>query len=138
MTTKEFLQRLTVLQRIADIRLDQIVELQSIAKRTTRVMSDTPVGKTIDISRIESSVADIHDLTTQFADDFAQAITARTEIAEAISQVEPDDERYLLELRYVCRDSWEMIAKKMHFSLEWTFKLHNRALKKIHFSQSVQ
>ena len=138
MTAKEFLQRFTVLQRIADSRLDQIIKLQSTAKRTTSAMRDTPIGKQTDVSRVESSVADIHDLTVQFADELAHAMTARTEIAEAISQVKNDDERCLLELRYVCRDSWETIARKMHFSPEWTFKLHDRALKNFHFSQSVQ
>ena len=137
MTAKEFLQRFNVLQRIADSRLDQIMKLQSTAKRTTSAMRDTPIGKQTDVSRVESSVADIHDLTVQFADDLASAMTARTEIVEAISQVKNDDERYLLELRYVCRDSWETIAKKMNFSLDHVFTLHRQALKKNEFPTNL-
>ena len=137
MTAKEFLQRFNVLQRIADSRLDQIMKLQSTAKRTTSAMRDTPIGKQTDVSRVESSVADIHDLTVQFADDLARAMTARTEIVEAISQVKNDDERYLLELRYVCRDSWETIAKKMNFSLDHVFTLHRQALKKNEFPTNL-
>ena len=137
MTAKEFLQRFNVLQRIADSRLDQITKLQSTAQRTTSVIRDTPIGKASDISRVENSVADIHDLTAQFADDLAHALEVRTEIADAISHVKNDDERYLLELRYICRDSWETIAKRMNFSLQGIFKLHRRALKNFLFSQTV-
>lgn len=137
MTAKEFLQRFNVLQRIADSRLDQITKLQSTAKRTTSVMRDTPIGKAADVSCVENSVATIHDLTAQFADDLARAMTARTEIADAISNVKNDDERYLLELRYVCRDSWERIAKRMNFSLDHVFTLHRRALKKFVFPTNL-
>ena len=45
MTAKEFLQRFNVLQRIADSRLDQIIKLQSTAKRTTSAMRDTPIDR---------------------------------------------------------------------------------------------
>lgn len=137
MTAKEYLQRFNILQRIADSKLEQITTLQSTAQRTTSVMRDTPIGTSNDVSRVESAVATIQDLTAQFADDFARAMTARAEIADAISHVKNDDERYLLTLRYICLDSWATIAKRLNFSLQGVFKLHRRALKNFVFPQTV-
>ena len=138
MTAKEFLQRFFVLQQRIESCLDEITNLQSIAKQTTHVMNDVPCGGVSSKSRIENSVVDIQRSTEKLADELALAVDVRAEIAEIISRVENNDERYLLELRYLCFYSWETIAKKMRFSLQWIFKLHDRALKNFVFNQSVE
>ena len=137
MTAKEFLQRFLILQRNVDNRLEQIAKLQSTAQRTTSVIRDTPIGKAHDVSRVENSVVDIQGITAELADDITRALDARNEIAETISHVKNADERYLLELRYICLDSWETIAKRMNFSLDHVFTLHRQALKKIVFPTNL-
>ena len=134
MTTKEFLQRFIVIQRQVDNSLSQMMELQSMAKRITSVIRNTPIGSMQSVSRVENSVVDIHDMTEQLAQALSCAVAVRQEIAEAISRVPNDDERCLLSMRYICCDSWETIAKKMHFSLQGVFKLHRRALKNFQIS----
>lgn len=137
MTAKEFLQRFLILQRTVDVTLDKIAKAQSTAQRITSVIKKTPTGGAQSLSCIENSVADIFELTDKLADVLAFALDVRTEIAEAISHVENHDERYLLELRYLCLDSWETIARRMNFSLQGVFKLHNRALKNFLTPQTV-
>lgn len=137
MTAKEFLQRFLILQRTVDGTLDKIAKAQSTAQRITSFMRKTPTGGAQSLSCIENSVADIYDLTDKLADVLAFALDARTEIAEAISHVENHDERYLLELRYLCLDSWDTIAKRMNFSLDHVFTLHRKALKKIVFPTNL-
>ena len=63
MTAKEFLQRFIVMQRQVDTGLDQMIELQSMAKRITSVIRDTPIGSGQSGSRVENSVVDIHAMT---------------------------------------------------------------------------
>ena len=61
----------------------------------------------------------------------------RAKIVDALARVKDSDERYLLELRYLCFDSWKKISAKMNYSMQGVFNLHSRALKNFSFEQSV-
>ena len=64
--------------------------------------------------------------------DYLQEV--RKEVKSAISGVEDDTLRTLLEYRYLDGLTWEQIAGKMHFSERWVYKLHKKALKKVNSS----
>ena len=108
-----------------------------MSQRITSVIRDAPIGKASDVSRIENSVVDIQAVTAKLAEDINRALDVRNEIVETISRVKNADERCLLELRYICLDSWESIARKMNFSLDHVFTLHRQALKKFAFMTNL-
>ena len=41
------------------------------------------------------------------------------------------EERTILEKRYLCFDTWEQISVDMGYSIQHTFRLHDKALKEI-------
>ena len=129
MTAKEFLQRFFILQMKLEGKLDEISNLQSMARNVTLVIRETPSGSASTVSRIENAVAGIEDKSRELAAVLVRTMEAWNEIAFAIAQIENPTERCLLELRYVCFWQWEEIAKRLNYSLEWVFKLHRQALK---------
>ena len=129
MTAKEYLQRFFVLQMKLEGKLDEISNLQSMAKNITQVIRETPSGSASTVSRIENAVAGIEDKSRELANVLIQTMEARNEIAFAISQVENPTERCLLEWRYIYFWKWEEIARRLNYSVDHVFTLHKQALK---------
>ena len=109
-------------------KLDEISNLQSMAKNITQVIRETPSGTPSAVSRIESAVIGIEQKSEELAKELVRTMEARSEIAFAIAQVENPTERCLLEWRYVYFWKWEEIARRLNYSLDHVFTLHKRAL----------
>ena len=58
----------------------------------------------------------------------------RKEVKGAISGVEDDTLRTLLEYRYLDGLTWEQVAERIPCTERWVYKLHKKALKKINCS----
>lgn len=61
--------------------------------------------------------------------DYLQEV--RKEVKSAISGVEDDTMRTLLEHRYLDGLTWEQVAERMHYSREWVCRLHRKAIKEV-------
>lgn len=62
----------------------------------------------------------------------------KREIMGVINGIENDEYKTVLEKRYLCFLSWEQIAVDMHYSMEYAFKIHKKALEKVQIPESVQ
>ena len=127
MTTKEFLQRSFRLYVALDCKFEQILRLQSLAKKVTTVISGVP-SVSAD-SRLEQSVAVIQSLEENLNADITVMLDARAEIAAAIALVTNDSERFVLEYRYLAFLPWQEISRKMRISLERVYRVHRDAIK---------
>lgn len=130
MTAKEFLQQVFNAYRDADSKLEQMARLQSLATRTTTVISSAPVGNSSDISsRVERAIVAIAGQSEHLADEIQRLLDVREKVAAAIADVPYPDERRVLEYRYLAFLSWKEISHAMKAGLRTIYRLHDRALK---------
>lgn len=78
----------------------------------------------------EDLVLHIIVLEEEIRDEIAELASLERETKRLIYElVENPNYRFLLELRYLNYLRWEEIAVRMHYTLDWTKKLHRRALR---------
>lgn len=80
-------------------------------------------------SKSEECVLRIMVLEDEIRDEIKELADLEQETKDLIYElVDNPNYRYLLELRYLNYMRWEMIAVQMNYTLDWTKKLHRRAL----------
>jgi len=80
----------------------------------------------------------IVDLENEINADIDQLVDLKREMVGIIKAVENPEHQTLLELRYLCFKTWEQIAVMMSYSIEYTFRLHKKALEFVKIPESVQ
>lgn len=131
MTAKTFLSRAYRLDLKINIKLEQLEHLRSLAYKVTSVIREDKVSASSPKSMLEDSVIKIclaEQAINKAVDEF---IDIKNEISEMVKSIDNDDERILLELRYLCFNSWDQIATKMSISSSHAFRLHRKALKSV-------
>ncbi|GAB7231214.1 hypothetical protein HMPREF2758_06450 [Facklamia sp. HMSC062C11] len=68
------------------------------------------------------------DLSEQINQYIDRVVDLKKEINEAIIALGSEEEKTILEKRYVCFIVWEQIALDMGYSLQNCFKIYKRAL----------
>lgn len=135
MNPKEFLQQAYYAQREVDIKLEQIIRLQSLATKTTSTLKNVPCGKSL-CSVVENAVTSIEEQTTRLANEVKKMLEVIEKISATISLVENPQERIILKYRYLCCLPWATIAFLVKASERNVFLIHNQALK--NFSNVLQ
>lgn len=133
MTTKEFLNQAYRIDQRINSKLEQIKNLRELATKATFTISETGVCDSENKQRMESNVVKIVDLEREINEDIDMLIEVKKDIVTMIKKVENPEYQTLLELRYLCFKRWEQIALDMDYSIQHTFRIHNKALEKIKF-----
>jgi len=129
MTAKAFLGRAYRLDLKINTKLEQLVSLRSLAfKVTSTIRLDKTSGNWPRRSTMEESVVKIMMAEQTINMDIDQYIVTKAETAATIGLVAGEEQRLLLELRYLCFNTWEQIAVKMGYSCSYVYKLHSSAL----------
>lgn len=137
MTTKEYLYRYIVADHEIDAMLVQISALEkkmvlisspSMAERVqTSGSGDTTasiVAKLVDMQReADAKIDALKDI--------------QREVERAILSVRNAEQREVLRRRYICGETWDIIADKMHFSRRHVLRLHGYALQNVIIPPSV-
>lgn len=129
LTTKEFLQQVFVAHRTIEVRLEQIIALQSMATKTTTIIQCAPSGTNSFGSRVENAVIKIQEAAEHLAEEVNRLIEVTKKVSAAIAQVPNPNERFVLEFRYLCFFSWPQIAAVMKTGARQIFRFHRSALK---------
>ena len=80
----------------------------------------------------EAKYIKLVDFERQLDEQIKELYTVKLEIDTAIDQVSNQKLRRLLKLRYIDFKTWEDIAEHFgYIDIRWTYRLHDRALKKI-------
>lgn len=130
MTAREFLRQSLRNYRKLNCTLEQILNLQDTVGRLTPLLTNkipSIGGKTSSV--IENAVVNFIDESAILSADVIKYLETRAKIADAISVMVNEDERLILQYRYLSFTEWKKIAKEMHISQQRAYQLHNQALK---------
>lgn len=131
MTAKEYMEQARYLDMQINSKIEQVRTLNELATKVTTVYSDMPHSPNRNTGRMEETIAKIIDLESEIDRDIDALVDLKQEVKTAISKVEDEKYRVLLELRYINQKSWEEIANQLGYDLRYTHKIHGRALPKI-------
>lgn len=128
MNTKAFLSQARYLDMRITSKLKQIELLNELANTCTTVFTDMPRKPGGSVSRMEESVCKIIDLQDEIQHDISTLVDLKKDIMRVIKAVASPELQALLEKRYLCFLSWEQIAVDMGYSIQYAFRVHDRAL----------
>ena len=132
MTAKEYLsQAFHIDQRIGS-KLSQVMRLREAATSCTATLSDMPRPDSPSHERMADTICKIVDLEREINKDIDRLVDLKAEARRAINAVSDPDQQLILELRYLCYKPWLEIAEAMGYSEAGVYKLHGKALRKIH------
>lgn len=138
MNAKEYLsQALRIDQRI-NSKLEQVASLRELAVKASSTLSDTPRRASPDIQPMETIIAKILDLEAEINGDIDKLVDLKKEITDVIKSVSNPEYQTILEKRYLCFLSWEQIAVDMNYSIQYTFRMHDRALAEVAASLKME
>ena len=138
MTTKEYLGQADRLDKRINSKLEQVLSLRGLTTKATATMSDMPGGGSRNVYKMQDIIAKIVDLEDDINRDIDALVDLKREMVSVIKAVENPEYQTLLELRYLCFKTWEQIAVDMNYSIEYTFRLHKKALEVVRFPERVQ
>ena len=68
------------------------------------------------------------DMENEINDDIDTLVDLKAEIMACIKRIDNTEYQTLLELRYLCFKRWEEIAIDLNYSMQYAFRMHERAL----------
>lgn len=132
MTAKEYLsQAFHIDQRISS-KLSQVMRLREAATNCTATLSDMPRPDSPSRQQMADTICKIVDLEREINEDIDRLVDLKAEARRTINAVSDPDQQLILELRYLCYKPWLEIAEAMGYSEAGVYKLHGKALRKIH------
>lgn len=127
MTARAYLNGLRYLERRIDAKTEAAARARARAERITTVLTGTPRGGGSG-SPMENAAVELADLETDLLRDAAELRERRREAAALLAMMTDERLRTILDERYICRMSWQRVARDVYCSYDHVFKLHRRAL----------
>ena len=117
--------------------LEEQCRLREKALRITPVMSPLPGGQrgTSSMERFMENVLEIGEEINREIDELR---IARRKIWDTLNQLKDENLKLIMEYRYIEGMTWEQIAEKMHYGVQWVCKLHGRALADITLEEAME
>jgi DNA-directed RNA polymerase specialized sigma subunit len=131
MNTLDFLSQAYRLDLRIDSKLEQIASLNELATKCTSTITGMPRNPNRSVSSMADAVAKIVDLQTEIDRDIHRLIDIKRQIVASIKTVDNKEYQTLLELRFLCGCKWEEVAIKMGYSIQHTYRMRDRALRKV-------
>lgn len=131
MDAKEYLGQAYRIDQQISSKIEQISALRGLTTKATTALGAEPVSGSRDPHRLQKAIDRMVDLENEINKDVDCLIETKRNIIEIVGRLGNADYRILLELRYLCFDSWADIAEKMGFGLRWVHILHGRALAEV-------
>ena len=128
MNAKEYLSQVYRLDQRINAKLEQILQLRSLAERRTVAYGGECVSRTRNVHSMEDTVAKIIEAEKLLDAEIDGLISLKAEIQSAIDSLPDPDCRVLLEMRYLAMQRWMDIAAEMGISRCYADRLHNKAL----------
>ena len=128
MTIKEYLSQAYRIDQRINSKLEQVSSLRELAVKATSTLSDTYSSGNGNKQKIEGVIVKIIDLEHEIDEEIDRLVDLKQEIVSLIKKVKNPEYQTLLELRYLNFKTWEQIATEMHYSIQHTFRIHDKAL----------
>ena len=131
MTNKGYLSQARHLDTRIKSKLQQVDSLNELATNCSMTLTGMPRNPSASNSRMAEAITKIIDLQNEINHDIDTLVDLKREIMGVIKAVANPDFQTLLEKRYLCFITWEQIAVDMNYSMQYTFRIHEKALKEI-------
>lgn len=129
MKIKEYLGQAYRIDHRINSKLDQISALHDLATKASSTVSDMPGSPNRNIHKMEDVIVKIIALEEEVNQDIDELVDLKTDITHLIKTLENHEYQIILEQRYLCFKTWEQISVDMGYSIQHTFRLHDKALK---------
>ncbi len=129
MTTKDYLNQISRLNRMINNKLTEILQLKELSYSISAVRSEEKVKSSSDLDRIGSSYAKIDEMERNLDKVIDEYADKKNLIIKQIDGIEDEDFYNILFSRYIEKKTFEVIATEMNFSYRNITRLHGRALK---------
>ena len=129
MNAKTYLSQAIILDQKINSQLEQLEHFKALSQKITTSYRSEKVTSSKDKSPMESAIIKLamaEEKINMMIDSF---VDLKDEISRDIEKLGNHEYKMLLELRYLCFNSWDEIARKMHYMSSYIQKLHSRALK---------
>ena len=128
MNAKEYLSQAYRLDQRINSKLHQIESLRSLTQKVTASYDGEPVSHTRNVTSLQDTIVHLMDAEDDLNRQIDELVDLKMEIANTISRVRNENYRLILEMRYLCFNSWDEIATTLHYTDRWLRKMHDRAL----------
>lgn len=128
MNAKDYLSQTWRINRMIDVKLEQVQSLRDLSTNASATLSNTPPSGTRNVHSMEDIIAKMLDLESEINSDISNLLDLKREIESLIRSLPDADCRALLELRYLCFKTWEEIAQHFHYTLRHIHRIHGEAL----------
>jgi hypothetical protein len=132
LSAKEYLSQAYRIDQRINSKLEQIRSLRILAEKAGAALSEVPPDKNNrNVHRMEDVIVKMLDLEDEINADLQRLIDLKHEVVTIIKCVESPELQTLLELRYLCFNTWEEISVALHLDIRWLHRLHNKALNEV-------
>jgi DNA-directed RNA polymerase specialized sigma24 family protein len=135
MGAKEYLKSFLAAIRLIDIRLAGIRRMRELAAKLPGSVL-TP-GKGVSDSRVEYFAVSLADEETAVLREYNKAMLLRRDIEITLSRL-PNDERSVLELRYIGGKGWRDISEELQREERQLHRVHNRGVTRVDAALSAR
>lgn len=112
-------------------QLEQLEHMKSLIYKITACFGEERVSSTKDKSPMETALVKVISAEEEINKLIDSFIDLKAEISSNIQTLDSFENKILLELRYLCFNTWEDISLKMNYKTSYIYKLHNRALREL-------
>ncbi len=131
MTAKDYLSQARYLDTRINSKIKQLEALNDLANSATATLTGMPHNPNKATSKLADTVVKIVDLQREINDDIDKLVDLKSGIRRTIETVQDNEQKALLEMRYLNFITWEEIAVKLGYSMQHTYRIHDNALKSV-------
>ena len=127
MSARDYLGALRYMERRIDAKTEAAARMRARAERITTVLTGMPRGSGSG-SPMENAAVELADIETDLLREADELRRRRAEATRLLLLMQDERLRTVLDERYLCRMSWQRVARDVFCSYDHVFKLHRRAL----------
>ena len=129
MTTKEYLNQISRLNRMINNKLSELAELKELSKSISAVSNKERVQTSMERDKIGNTLSKIDEMEREIDKMIDSYSDKRTHIIGQIDSMEDENSYDILFSRYIEKKTFEKIADTKKYSFRQIIRLHGIALK---------
>lgn len=129
MTTKDYLNQISRLNRMINNKLTEITQLRELSCSISAIGNEEKVISSSDPDKIGATYAKIDEMERNLDKMIDEYIEKKNLIIGQIDGIENKDCYNILFSRYIEKKTFEVIATEMKYSWRQIIRLHGKALK---------
>lgn len=130
MTTKDYLNQISRINRMINNKIVELSQLKELACSISAVSGEDRVMVTPNFDKIGTKQAKIDEMERNIDALVDEYIIKRDKIVSQIDSMEDENVYNVLFSRYIEKKTFEVIATEINYSWRQTIRLHGIALKK--------